>query len=147
MTTPDIPDVAAAMQASMDQEDRRRELASQSPGLGALMQLPPTGIGPGVGLSDVPLPVIGESHQAAPYVPQHKAYGPPSPVYADAAVGGVGYAPGDVRTALRHVTDLGADGLFIEGASVPAADGFTVVSPPARPSLLARLLGRIRGRR
>ena len=141
MTTPDI---AAAMQASMDQEDRRRELASQSPGLGALMQLAPTGIGPGVGLSDVPLPAIGESHQAAPYVPQHKAYGPVSPTYAPDVVGGLGYAPGDVRTALRHVTDLGADGLFIEGASAPAAGPFMVVSPPARPGLLARLLGRLR---
>jgi hypothetical protein len=45
------------------------------------------------------------------------------------------------------VTDLGADGLFIEGASVTAAGGFTMVSPPARPGLLARLLGRIRSRR
>ena len=48
------------------------------------------------------------------------------------------------QPALRHVTDLGADGLFIEGASAPAADGFTVVSPPARPGLLARLLGLLR---
>ncbi|HEY3034878.1 MAG TPA: hypothetical protein VGJ54_09485 [Streptosporangiaceae bacterium] len=43
------------------------------------------------------------------------------------------------------MTDLGADGLFIEGASAPA-DGFTVMSPPARPSLLSRLLGRFRRR-
>jgi hypothetical protein len=45
---------------------------------------------------------------------------------------------------VSHVTDLGADGLFIEGASAPVAEPFTVVSPPARPSLLARLLGRLR---
>ena len=48
------------------------------------------------------------------------------------------------QPVLRHVTNLGADGLFIEGRSAPAADAFTVVSPPARPSLLARLLGRLR---
>ena len=58
-----------------------------------------------------------------------------------------GYALGVSQPALRHVTDLGADGLFIEGPSVPAADAFTVVSPPARPGLLARLLGRLLRRR
>jgi hypothetical protein len=131
MTTPDI---AAAMQASMDQEDRRRELASQSPGLGALMQLPPTGIGAGVGLSDVPLPVIGESHQAAPCVPQHKAYGPVSPTYAPDVVGGLGYAPGDVQTALRALGPQDATG---------RAD-VMVVSPDVAPrrSLWSRLFGR-----
>jgi hypothetical protein len=82
-------EIAAAMSQGMDGENRRRELASQMPGHGALVQLPPTPNGPGVGLTDVPLPVIGESHQAAPYVPQHKAYGPPSPVYADPLVAGL----------------------------------------------------------
>jgi hypothetical protein len=138
MTTPDI---AAAMQAAMDQEDRRRELASQSPGLGALMQLPPTGIGPGVGLSDVPLPVIGESHQAAPYVPQAKAYGPLSPVYADPVVAGVNYAPGDVQTALRSLGER-----VFAAQDTAGRPGVMVVSPDMAPrrSLLGRLLGRLR---
>ena len=147
MTTPDEAALASAMAQAMDSEDRRRKLASQTPGAGALMALPDVPYGPGAGISDVPLPLIGESHQSAPYVPQRKAYGPPSPVYADPLIGGPGYTPGDIQTALRHVTDLGADGLFIEGRSGPVADAFTVVSPPPRPSLLARLLGRIRGRR
>jgi hypothetical protein len=146
MTTPDEVALASAMAQAMDSEDRRRKLADLTPGAGALMALPDVPYGPGAGISDVPLPLIGESHQAAPYVPQRKAYGPPSPVYAAPLIGGLGYAPGDVRTALRHVTDLGADGLFIEGASAPAADGFTVASAPSRPSLWSRLLRRGRPR-
>ena len=54
------------------------------------------------------------------------------------------YVLGVSQPALPHVTDLGAEGLFIEGTSAPAADGFTVVSAPSRPSLLSRLLGRLR---
>ena len=141
MTTPDETALANAMANAMDSENRRRELASQAPGLGALVQLPETPNGPGIGIWDLGLPVTGESHQAAPYVPQSKAYGPPSPVYADPVVAGLGYGPGDVQTALRHVTDLGADGLFIEGASAPAAEPFMVVPPPPRPGLRARLRG------
>jgi hypothetical protein len=134
-------DFRTAQAAAEDSENRRRELASQTPGLGALVSLPENPNGPGTGIWDLGLPVTGESHQAAPYVEQRKSYGPPSPVYADPLVGGPGYAPGGIETALRHVTDLGADGLFIEGASAPAADPFMVVSPPARPGLLARLRG------
>ena len=143
MTTPDEAALASAMAQAMNSEDRRRKLASQTPGAGALMALPDVPYGPGAGISDVPLPPIGESHQAAPYVEQRKSYGPRSPVYADPMIGGLGYAPGGIETALRHVTDLGDGTLFIEGASAPAAGGFTVVSP-ARPGLLARLLGRLR---
>jgi len=40
----------------LDTENRRRELASQSPGLGALMALPDVPYGPGIGISDVQLP-------------------------------------------------------------------------------------------
>jgi hypothetical protein len=74
----------------------------------------------------------------------HKAYGADRPQYAYPLVGGINYPAGTHQPALRHVTNLGADGLFIEGASAPAADGFTVVSAPSRPSLLSRLLGRFR---
>jgi hypothetical protein len=45
------------------------------------------------------------------------------------------------------VTDLGDGRLFIEGRSAPAAEPFMIVSPPARPGLLARLVGKLRGRR
>jgi hypothetical protein len=40
-------EIAAAMSQGMDGENRRRELASQMPGHGALVQLPPTPNGPG----------------------------------------------------------------------------------------------------
>jgi hypothetical protein len=59
-------------------------------------------------------------------------------------VGGIDYPAGTHQPALRHVHDLGDGTLFIEGRSAPAADTLTAVSPPARPSLLARLLGRLR---
>ena len=76
-----------------------------------------------------------------------KSYGPARPVYAHEMVGGVNFTGGRSEPAVRHVTNLGADGLFIEGRSAPAADPFTVVSPPRRPGLLARLVGRLRGQR
>lgn len=143
MTTPDI---AAAMQAAMDGENRRRELASQTPGLGPVLPLPQPPAGPGVGLSDVPLPVVGEGYevQAEIAAAVHKAYGTARPQYAHPAVGGIDYPAGTHQPALRHVHDLGDGTLFIEGRSAPAADGFTLVSPPARPSLLSRLLGKFR---
>jgi hypothetical protein len=138
-------DITSAMAQAMAAENRRRELAGQSPGLGALVSLPDVPYGPGVGLSDVPLPPVGESHhQAAPRVPQRKSYGPASPVYADSLIGGLGYTPGDIQTALRHVTDLGADGPLIGGRSAPAAPAVDVVSAPARPGPLRRLLGKLR---
>jgi hypothetical protein len=132
-------EISAAMAAGMAAENRRREVASQTPGLGAKVELPPPPSGPGVGVADVPLPVIGESHQAAPYAPQRKSYGPPSPVYADDLIGGVGYAPGGVQTALRAAGER----VFAAQDAAGRAD-VTVVSPPARPSLLARLFGRLR---
>jgi hypothetical protein len=141
-------DIEAAMAAGMAAENRRRELAGQSPGLGALLSLPQTVNGPGVGIWDLGMPVIGESHQAAPYVPQHKSFGPVSPVYADGVVGGLGYAPGAVQTAVRHVSDIGDGRLLIE----PRADGSNapvqLVSPDAAPrrSLLGRALARLRRR-
>jgi hypothetical protein len=142
-------DVRSVMDSAMSAEDRRREVASQSPGLGALLPLPQPPSGPSVGKAGLDLPVVGEGYegQAEIAAAVHKAYGEARPVYAGPAVAGDSYPLGVSQPALRHVTDLGADGLFVEGASVPAADAFTVVSPPARSGLLARLLGRIRGRR
>ena len=139
MTTPDI---AAAMQAAMDAEDRRRELASQSPGLGALVQLPQTPNGPGVGIWDLGMPVIGESHQAAPYAEQRKAYGPVVPQYAPDVVGGVDYAPGGIETALRAAAERAFAGQDAAGRG----DSLVVVSPATapRPSLWSRLFGRRR---
>ena len=140
MTTPDI---TATMAPSMAAENRRRGLAEQSPGLGALVQLPQPPSGPGVGISDVPLPVVGESHQAAPYMPQSMAYGPDRPQYADSLIGGVGYAPGDMQTALRAAGER----VFAAQDAAGRAD-VTVVSPQTapRPSLLGRLAARLRRR-
>jgi hypothetical protein len=145
MTTPDI---AAAMQASMDAENRRRELAGQSPGLGVFLSLPQPPAGPGVGLSDVALPVIGEGYdQEAPAALQHKAYGETRPVYAAGEVGGLGYPLGIAQPARRHVTNLGADGLLIEpGPDGRAAGDSTVfVSPQTapKPSLWSRLKAKL----
>jgi hypothetical protein len=85
----------------------------------------------------------------APDAVQHKAYGEARPSYAGPEVAGDSYPLGVSQPALRHVTDLGADGLFIEGVSAPAADPFMVVSTPSRPGLLSRAraaLGRLRRR-
>jgi hypothetical protein len=142
------PDIAAVMQASMNAEDKRRQLASMTPGLGAQLNLPDVPYGPSVGKSGLDLPPVGEGLETSPVVvPRLKAYGPQSPVYADDLVGGLGYSLGSVHNARRHVTDLGADGLFIE----PGPDGraptnsMFVVSPAApRPSLWQRLTSRLR---
>jgi len=146
MTTPDIEGVMAA---AMDAENRRRELAGQSPGLGALLPLEQPPAGPGVGLSDVPLPVVGEGYvvQAEIAAAVHKAYGAARPQYAHPLVGGIDYPVGIDQPALRRVTNLGADGLFIDGHSAPPADRVTVVAAPSRPSLWSRLAGKFRRRR
>jgi hypothetical protein len=139
-------DIRAVQAAAENAENRRREVAGATPGLGALLPLEQPPGGAGVGIWDVDMPVIGEGYgqQAEIAGAVHKAYGEARPVYAGPAVAGDSYVLGVSQPALRHVTDLGADGLFIEGRSAPVADAFTVVSPPARPSLLARLLGRLR---
>ena len=60
-------------------------------------------------------------------------------MYADSLIGGVGYAPGDVQTALRP---LGAR-VFAETGPGGAAQ---IISPKIAPhrSLLGRLFGRLR---
>jgi hypothetical protein len=143
VTTSDIRQV---MLAAMDGEDRRRELAAQMPGYGAPVPLGQPPSGPSVGKYGVGGAVIGEGYevQAGIAAAVHKAYGPDRPQYAHPIVAGLGYPADTHQPALRHVTNLGADGLFIEGHSAPPAGGVTVVAAPSRPSLLARLLGRLR---
>ena len=143
MTTPDIEGVIAQAMAA---ENRRRELAAQMPGHGAPVPLDQPPSGPSLGKYGVGGPVVGEGYevQAEIAAAVHKAYGTARPQYAHPAVGGIDYPAGTHQPALRHVHDLGDGTLFIEGRSAPAADGFTLVSPPARPSLLSRLLGKFR---
>jgi hypothetical protein len=135
---------SAAMGTAMNGEARRRALAEHSPGLGALVQLPPSPNGPGAGIWDTGLQVVGESHQVAPYVPQHKSYGPDRPVYAPDVVGGLDYAPGAILTALRAA----AERVFAGQDAAAAGAAVEVVSPAAAPrrGLFGRLFGRRRSR-
>jgi hypothetical protein len=128
----DEQDIAAVMQAAEGAENRRRELASQTPGLGVLMPLGQPPGGPGVGISDVPLPVVGEGYevQAGIAAAVHKSYGPDRPAYAHPLIGGIGYADGTHQPAVRHVHDLGADGLLIERRADGSNDtAVQVISP------------------
>jgi hypothetical protein len=140
-------DITSAMHAAMDAEDRRRELASATPGVGAAMPMEQPPSGPSVGKYGVGGDIIGEGYavQAEIVDAVAKAYGPPRPAYGDDLVGGFGFAGGRNEAPIRrHVTDLG-DTLFIEGRSGPAADPYVVISPPAaKPSLWARLRAGLR---
>jgi hypothetical protein len=139
------PDIAAALSQAMSQEDRRRQLASQSPGLGALVQLPDVSYGAGPGNWDLG-PHVGEGYsQGADMVPQVKSYGPVSPVYADPFVAGVSYSPGHIQTAIRA---LGERVFAAQDAQAArAGDSWTVISPQvARPSLWRRITERLRRR-
>jgi hypothetical protein len=123
------PEITTAMSQGMDTEHRRRQLASESPGYGAAVVLPDNPVGPAVGKAGL-LPAVGEGHSVTAEVSPsvHKAYGPDRPQYADSLVGGVGYAPVGVETALMAAS----------------RGDVTVVSPPSSPGLLARLLGKFR---
>lgn len=140
-------EIAGVMAEAMDAENRRRQAAADSPGLGYQLALPQSPAAAAVGKSGLDMPAIGEGYdQAAADAFQHKSYGPAAPVYGPAEVGGLGYPLGISQPARRHVADMGADGLLIE----PYGNGqqpYTAVSPPAaRPSLWARLTGRLRRR-
>jgi hypothetical protein len=144
-------DIAAALSQAMSTEDRRRELASQTPGLGPVLPLPQSPSGPGVGLSDMDLPVVGEGYDMTAEISAavHKAFGPGRPTYAHPLVGGADYADSTHQPVLRHVSNLGDSLLFEPGRDGRQAAGAAVViSPQAapRPSLLSRLLGRLRRR-
>jgi hypothetical protein len=113
------------------------------------MELPQPPSGPGVGLSDVSLPVVGEGYDTAAGIAaaMHKSYGPDRPQYGHPLIGGLDYAPVDARPALgrSRLFDL-ADQVF--GAQdAQAGHPYTVISPTAaRPGLLARLAARLRRR-
>jgi len=119
-----------------------------TPGVGARLHLPQPYADAGIGSP----PVQGEGYSVdAPAAPAQVVsdhgllvYGR-RPVYGDDLIGGVNFQGGRSEPAVRHVHDVGDGRLLIEARSAPA-DGFTLVSP-SRPGVLARLLGRIRGRR
>jgi hypothetical protein len=126
-------EIAAAMSAGMTGENRRRELASQRPGLGSPVPLEQPAAAAAIGKSGLDMPVIGEGYEmTAPDAVQHKAYGPGRPVYADDLVGGLGFQAGKSEPAISVYT----------GSRSAPADGVMVVSPPSRPSLWRRLLRR-----
>jgi hypothetical protein len=130
-------DISAAMAAAMGEENRRRELASQAPGLGALMHLGQPPAAHGVGISDIPgSEVKGEGYAAtAPLTAaQVSSYGPGRPVYADGLVGGIGFQAGRQEPPIR----------VLVGTRSVAAEGVTVLSAPSRPGLWSRLRGRLR---
>ncbi len=136
---PDFTAECATAQASaMNAESRRRQLAAQSPGLGAQVPMPQPYAGPGPGLAGVPgLEVVGEGYGTMPPADpfQHKAYGETRPAYAPAEVG--------YGTIASAVSRLGS----AARARRPDA-GVVLVSPGAAPrrSLLGKMLGRLRRR-
>lgn len=135
-------DIRGAMLAGMNAENRRRELASQTPGAGTLMQLPQSPSAAAVGKSSLDMPAVGEGYDTVAEISAavHKAYGEARPVYAAPEVGGSSYSR-------RSVIAEMADRVFGRQDAAAAADAVEVISPQAasRPSLLARLLRR--GRR
>ena len=98
-----------------------------------------------MGKAGLDLPVIGEGYDIMPPddVQQAKAYGEARPVYADPLVGGLGYGPGDIQTALRAAGER----VFVAQDAAGQA-GVMVVSADMAPrrSLLSRLAGRLRRR-
>lgn len=145
MAAPDEAAVAAALAQAVSAENQRRRLAADRPGHGALMRLPQPPAGPGVGLSDNPLPVVGEGYSVAPGASEAQVASYTTPNYADPSVGGVDFVGGRNEAPIkRHAHDLG-DSLFVgvPDASRTRGDGFTVVSPQ-RPGLLSRLRARFR---
>ena len=131
MTTPDI---AAAMQAAMDGENARRQLASQRPGHGLELTLAQPSAAPAVGKSSLDLPVVGLGYEQAPAPSQtvHASYVVPSG--ADATVAGYGFQAGKSEPAIS---------VWLGQRSLPARD--VVYAGAGRPSLWSRLLRR--GRR
>jgi hypothetical protein len=134
-------DISATMAAAMGEENRRRELAAQQPGAGALLPLPQPPAGPAIGVSNVDPPVVGEGYaMEAPPSPLQvvvphgiPVYGQ-RPEYAAPEVGGVGFQAGRQEPPIR----------VLVGTRSAAAEGLTVLSAPGRPGLWARLRGKLR---
>jgi hypothetical protein len=142
--------IEAVMAQAMAAENRRRELASQAPGLGALLPMEQPPNGPGVGKYGLPgMDIAGEGYatMAPDDAQQLKAYGMVRPHYADPVVAGLDYRPAADIPLRRSIIDPGYGRLLTEGRGAPAADPVVVSPPAARPGLLARLISRVRGRR
>jgi hypothetical protein len=126
-------DIRATLAQAMAAENRRRQVASDSPGLGTLLPTPQPPSGPGVGISDVDPPVVGEGYSVTAPAggAQTTSYGPARPVYADDLVGGVGFQGGFSEPVIESFRFSVSPGL---------------VTPPAqaRPGLLSRLRGWLR---
>jgi hypothetical protein len=133
-----VPDIASAMYAAMGGEDRRRQLASQRPGHGALLPLPDPPSGAAPGKFDAMGPPVGEGYSLTPDIAAavHKSYGPDRPVYADDVVSGYGFQGGRAEPAIT----------MYMGSRSAAGDGLVVVSAPPQGSLWSRLTARLRRR-
>jgi hypothetical protein len=98
--------------------------------VGAVLPLPQSPAGPGVGLSDVPLPLVGEGYTVeAPAQPLQVTVPHGSPVhglrpsYAADEVGGVGWQAGRAEPVIP---------VLVGTRSQPGA-GVDVISLPSRP--------------
>jgi hypothetical protein len=128
----DTAALASAQAAAETAENRRRRIASMSPGLGVLLALPQPDAGPAVGKPGLGI-VTGEGYEVQAEITEAtaKSYGPPRPQYAAPEVAGIDYPLGIAQPSMRF------------GVS----PGTVVVSPPApKPGLWSRLVGRLRGR-
>jgi hypothetical protein len=125
-------EIAAAVAQAMSEENHRRDLAGQTPGLGAQMALPQPYADAGQGSP----PTVGEGYAteapAAPaqvYVPHGVPVYGARPHYADDLVGGIGFQGGRSEPAIRYSVS--------PGLVFP-------VAAPAKPGLLSRLRGLFR---
>jgi hypothetical protein len=141
-------EISAVMAQAMDQEDQRRTLAGQAPGYGAAVRLPDNPVGVSTGKAGL-LDAVGEGHSVlAPESPAQVTadhgvlvYGR-RPQYADSLIGGPGYQPTGIETALRSLGER-----VFSAQAAPGRAGVVVVSPtPARRSLWS-WWGRLFGRR
>jgi hypothetical protein len=134
-------DISATLAAAMNQENRRRELASQAPGLGALMHLGQPPAAHGVGISDIPdSEVKGEGYATEAAAQPLQVVTSPDPVYgqrpsySDDLVGGIGFVGGRQEAPIR----------VLVGTRSAAGAGVTVLSATGRSSLWSRLRGKLR---
>jgi hypothetical protein len=133
--TEDIAALIAAQEQATVAEQNRRQVASMTPGVGALLPLPqpPSDAGQG---SPV---VAGEGYEVvAPPEPLQVVvpHGVPvygrRPQYGAPEIGGVGYQAGRQEPPIR---------VLVGTRSAPVTDPVVAVAPPRR-SLLSRLLRR-----
>jgi len=131
----DLAALTAAQAQATVAEQNRREIASQTPGVGAQLLLPQPPADAGQGS-----PVVqGEGYEVeAPPAPQQITvpHGVPvydrRPSYGADVVGGIDFTAGRQEPPIR---------VLIGTRSAPMADSVVAVSPPRR-SLLSRLLRR-----